>query len=173
MIKKRVAILISGRGSNMMALVEAANAPGYPAEIVMVISNRPDAAGLVWAKERGIPALGLDHKRYESREHFEGQMQSALELAKVDIVCCAGFMRLMTAGFVDKWRDRMLNIHPSLLPSFKRSSYACARAGGRRQDRWLHCASGAFRDGRGTYPRSGCGARPRRRHRRYFGGSHP
>jgi len=117
--KKRVAILISGRGSNMMALVEAAEAPDYPAEIVMVISNRPDAAGLAWARERGIPALGLDHKRYESREHFEGQMQSALELAKVDIVCCAGFMRLMTAGFVDQWRDRMLNIHPSLLPSFK------------------------------------------------------
>lgn len=117
--RKRAAILISGRGSNMMALVEAAKAPDYPAEIVMVVSNRPDAAGLAWAKAQGIPALGLDHKRYESREHFEGQMQQALQLAKVDIVCCAGFMRLMTPGFVDKWRDRMLNIHPSLLPSFK------------------------------------------------------
>lgn len=117
--KMRVAILISGRGSNMMALVEAAKAADYPAEIVMVISNRPDAAGLAWAKAQGIPALGLDHKRYESREHFEGQMHQAMQLAEVDIVCCAGFMRLMTPGFVDTWRDRMLNIHPSLLPSFK------------------------------------------------------
>lgn len=117
--KKRVAILISGRGSNMMALVEAAKAPDYPAEIVMVISNRPEAAGLAWAKQQGIPALGLDHKRYESREHFEGQLAQALTLAKVDIVALAGFMRLMTAGFVDRWRDRMVNIHPSLLPSFK------------------------------------------------------
>ena len=117
--KKRVAILISGRGSNMMALVEAAKAADYPAEIVMVISNRPEAAGLAWAKQQGIPALGLDHKRYESREHFEGQLSQALSLAKVDIVALAGFMRLMTAGFVDRWRDRMVNIHPSLLPSFK------------------------------------------------------
>lgn len=117
--RKRVAILISGRGSNMRSLVEAARAPDYPAEIVVVISNRPDAAGLAYAKEQGIPALGLDHKRYESREHFEGQLQSVLTMSKVDLVCCAGFMRLMTSGFVDKWRDRMLNIHPSLLPSFK------------------------------------------------------
>lgn len=117
--KKRVAILISGRGSNMMSLVEAARAPDFPAEIVMVISNRPDAAGLAWARERGIPALGLDHKRYESREHFEGQLHQALTLANVELVALAGFMRLMTASFVDKWRDRMLNIHPSLLPSFK------------------------------------------------------
>jgi phosphoribosylglycinamide formyltransferase-1 len=119
MQKKRVAVLISGRGSNMMSLVEAAKAPDYPAEIVVVISNRPDAAGLAWAKAQGIPALGLDHKRYESREHFEGQLQSVLEASKVDLVACAGFMRLMTPAFVDKWRDRMLNVHPSLLPAFK------------------------------------------------------
>ena len=119
MQKKRVAVLISGRGSNMMSLVEAAKAPDYPAEIVVVISNRPDAAGLAWAKAQGIPALGLDHKRYESREHFEGQLQSGLEASKVDLVACAGFMRLMTPAFVDKWRDRMLNVHPSLLPAFK------------------------------------------------------
>ncbi len=117
--RKRVAILISGRGSNMMSLVEAAKAPDFPAEIVMVISNRPDAAGLAWARAQGIPALGLDHKRYESRAHFEGQLQQALELARVDLVVLAGFMRLMTAEFVGAWRDRMLNIHPSLLPSFK------------------------------------------------------
>jgi phosphoribosylglycinamide formyltransferase-1 len=118
-VKKRVAILISGRGSNMKALVEAARDPDYPAEIVTVISNRPDAAGLAWAKEQGIPALGLDHKLYENREHFEGQLQGVLSMSRVDIVALAGFMRLMTPGFVERWRDRMINIHPSLLPSFK------------------------------------------------------
>lgn len=117
--KKRTAILISGRGSNMMSLVEAAKAPGFPAHIVMVISNRPDAAGLAWAKAQGIPTLALDHKLYSDREHFESQLHAALTVAKVEIVALAGFMRLMTAGFVDKWRDRMINIHPSLLPSFK------------------------------------------------------
>jgi phosphoribosylglycinamide formyltransferase-1 len=118
-LKKRVAVLISGRGSNMQALVEAARAPDYPAEIALVISNRPDAPGLAWAKAQGIPALGFDHKHYESREHFDGQMQSMLDLSKIDIVALAGFMRLMTPGFVERWRDRMINIHPSLLPSFK------------------------------------------------------
>lgn len=117
--KRRLGILISGRGSNMRSLVEAARAPDYPVEVVVVISNRPDAAGLDYAKEQGIPALGLDHKRYESREHFEGELQTVLTASKVDLVACAGFMRLMTPGFVEQWRDRMLNIHPSLLPSFK------------------------------------------------------
>lgn len=117
--KKRVAVLISGRGSNMQALVEAARAPDYPAEIAIVISNRPDAPGLAWAKTQGIPVLALDHKFYESREHFEGQLQSVLDVSKIDIVALAGFMRLMTASFVDRWRDRMINIHPSLLPAFK------------------------------------------------------
>jgi phosphoribosylglycinamide formyltransferase-1 len=117
--KKRVAVLISGRGSNMQALVEAARAPDYPAEIALVISNRPDAPGLAWAKAQGIPTLPLNHKHYESREHFEGQLQSVLEISKIDLVALAGFMRLMTAPFVDRWRDRMINIHPSLLPAFK------------------------------------------------------
>lgn len=103
----------------MRSLIEAARAPDYPVEVAVVISNRPDAAGLAFAKENGIPALGLDHTRYESREHFEGQLQTVLTASKVDIVACAGFMRLMTADFVEKWRDRMLNIHPSLLPLFK------------------------------------------------------
>ncbi len=117
--KTRLGILISGRGSNMRSLIEAARAPGYPAQIAVVISNRPAAAGLAFAKEHGIPALGLDHTRYEGREHFESQMQTVLTASGVELVACAGFMRLMTAGFVEKWRDRMLNIHPSLLPSFK------------------------------------------------------
>ena len=103
----------------MRSLIEAARAPGYPVDVAVVISNRPDAEGLAFAKENGVPALGLDHTRYESREHFEGQLQTVLMASKVDLVACAGFMRLMTPDFVEKWRDRMLNIHPSLLPLFK------------------------------------------------------
>ena len=117
--KKRVAVLISGRGSNMQALVEAARAPEYPVEIALVISNRPDAPGLAWAKAEGLPTLALDHNLYESREHFEGQLQSVLGLAKIDLIALAGFMRLMTADFVNRWQGRMINIHPSLLPAFK------------------------------------------------------
>lgn len=117
--KKRVGILISGRGSNMRALVEAARAADCPYEVVVVIANRPDAAGLAWAKEQNIPALGLDHTRYESREHFEGQLHTVLTASKVELVALAGFMRLMTPEFVARWHNRMLNIHPSLLPAFK------------------------------------------------------
>jgi phosphoribosylglycinamide formyltransferase 1 len=117
--KKRVGILISGRGSNMMALVEAARAPDYPAEIVMVIANRPEAAGLPWARRQGLVTEAFDHKAFARREDFEAQLHGALNGAQVDLVCCAGFMRLMTAGFVEQWHGRMLNIHPSLLPSFK------------------------------------------------------
>jgi phosphoribosylglycinamide formyltransferase-1 len=117
--KKRTAILISGRGSNMKSLVEAARRPGYPAEIVLVISNRPDAPGIAWAKDHGIPALAMDHKLYSDRAHFESQLQGVLATSRIDLVCLAGFMRLMTAEFVNSWHDRMLNIHPALLPSFK------------------------------------------------------
>lgn len=119
MARKRVGILISGRGSNMMSLVEAARAPDFPAEIVTVISNRPEAAGLLWAASQGIPSVAIDHKRFARREDFEAELNSALEAAGVELVCCAGFMRLMTPGFVNRWHGRMLNIHPSLLPSFK------------------------------------------------------
>lgn len=117
--KTRTAILISGRGSNMVSLVEAARRPDYPAEIVVVVSNRPEAPGLVWAKEQGIPTLAMDHKLYSDRAHFESQLQGVLTASRVDLVCLAGFMRLMTPAFVKSWRDRMLNIHPSLLPAFK------------------------------------------------------
>lgn len=116
--RKRVSILISGRGSNMMALVEAAQAPDYPAEIVSVISNRPDAAGLVWAAARGIPAIALDHKEYATRTAFEAKLHTTLMDAGTDLIACAGFMRMLTGGFIDRWRDRQLNIHPSLLPAF-------------------------------------------------------
>lgn len=117
--KKRVGILISGRGSNMRSLVEAARQPGCAYEPVVVISSEPDAAGLAWAKEQGLPALGLNWRHYEGRAHFEGQLQSVLAASRVELVACAGFMRLMTPEFVGRWHDRMLNIHPSLLPAFK------------------------------------------------------
>lgn len=119
MARRRVGILISGRGSNMMSLVEAARDPDYPAEIVAVISNRPEAPGLAWATAQGLPTNAIDHRAYARREDFEAALHEGLTSADVDLVCCAGFMRLMTAGFVEKWRGRMLNIHPSLLPAFK------------------------------------------------------
>jgi phosphoribosylglycinamide formyltransferase 1 len=117
--KKRTAILISGRGSNMRSLVEAARTDDYPAEVVLVVSNRPDAAGIGWAIEQGLRAVVIDHKDYPSRADFERALQSALETHEVELVALAGFMRLMTPEFVARWHDRMINIHPSLLPSFK------------------------------------------------------
>jgi phosphoribosylglycinamide formyltransferase 1 len=118
-MKKRVAILISGRGSNMMALVEAARAPDYPAEIATIISSRPDAPGLAWAKAQRLPAQAIDHKAYASREAFDDAVHAALTAAGVELIALGGFMRLQSAGFVRKWVGRQLNIHPSLLPLFK------------------------------------------------------
>ncbi len=117
-MKKRVGILISGRGSNMMSLVAAAKAEEYPAQIVVVISNRPEAPGLAWAKAHGIPALAIDHKAYPTRTEFEEAMHEALIAHGAEMVACCGFLRLMTPDFVDVWRDRMINIHPALLPSY-------------------------------------------------------
>lgn len=118
--KKRVAVLISGRGSNMMALVEAAKAPGFPAEIVLVLSNKADAAGLAFAREHGIATSVIEHRTYgKDRAAFDAAMQAALEAHGVEIVCLAGFMRLLTSGFCEAWAGRMINIHPALLPSFK------------------------------------------------------
>jgi phosphoribosylglycinamide formyltransferase-1 len=117
--KKRVGILISGRGSNMMSLIAAAREADYPAEIVCVLSNRPAAEGLSKAAAAGIRTGAFDHQSYGSREGFEADLDKALRTAEVDIVACAGFMRKMTAGFVEAWRDRMINIHPSLLPAFR------------------------------------------------------
>lgn len=119
MPKKRVAILISGRGSNMMSLVDAAHAENYPAEIVAVISNRPDAAGLAWAKAKGLATHVIDHKGYKDREAFESALEKQLKAVTPNIVALAGFMRIMTPAFVSAWQDRMINIHPSLLPNFK------------------------------------------------------
>jgi phosphoribosylglycinamide formyltransferase-1 len=118
MTKMRVGILISGRGSNMMSLIDAARATDYPAEIVIVISNRPNAGGLAKAREAGIPTVVIDHKDYATRMAFEAKLHQALLDAQVDLICSAGFMRMLTGGFVDRWKNRQLNIHPSLLPSF-------------------------------------------------------
>jgi phosphoribosylglycinamide formyltransferase-1 len=118
-MKRRVAILISGRGSNMVALVEAAKAADFPAEIVVVISNRSDAEGLAKASELGVATLTIESKPFgRDRAAFEAVLQSALDQHKVDLICLGGFMRLLTAEFVQRWYGRMLNIHPSLLPSF-------------------------------------------------------
>ena len=120
MARKRVAVLISGRGSNMVALAEAAKHPAFPAEIWLVVSNRPDAAGLAYARDAGIATTIVDHTTFAGdREAFEQALQAVLEAAHIDIVCLAGFMRLLTPWFVSRWQGRMLNIHPALLPAFK------------------------------------------------------
>ena len=120
MAKKRVAVLISGRGSNMAALIEAAKAPGYPAEIVLVLSNKADAGGLDTARNNGIETAVVDHKTYgKDRAAFDRAMHQVLLAHKIDLVCLAGFMRLLTPEFVGLWSERMLNIHPALLPAFK------------------------------------------------------
>jgi phosphoribosylglycinamide formyltransferase-1 len=120
MTRKRVAILISGRGSNMVALIAAAKAPDYPAEIALVISNRPDAAGLARARAEKIPTAVVDHTRYgKDREAFERALEAELEAHRIELVCLAGFMRLLSPWLVERWRGRMLNIHPALLPAFK------------------------------------------------------
>lgn len=116
---KRTAVLISGRGSNMAALVKAAEAPDFPAEIALVLSNRADAAGLDFAREYRVPTLVLSHKDYADRLAFDAALDAHLKAEGIEIVCLAGFMRLLTPWLVERWRNRMINVHPSLLPSFK------------------------------------------------------
>jgi phosphoribosylglycinamide formyltransferase-1 len=118
--KKRVAVLISGRGSNMTALIEAAKAADYPAAIAVVISNRPDAAGLERARAEGITTVVVDHRPFgDDRAAFEHALDAELHRHRIDLVCLAGFMRLFTPNFVERWSGRLLNIHPALLPQFK------------------------------------------------------
>src|SRR5690349_7250926 len=120
MIRKRVAILISGRGTNMAALIAAAKADDYPAEIALVISNRPEAAGLARARAEGIATAVVDHTIYgKDREAFERALQAVLEAYRIELVCLAGFMRLMSPWLVERRHGRMINIHPALLPAFK------------------------------------------------------
>ncbi|WP_429912105.1 phosphoribosylglycinamide formyltransferase [Glycocaulis sp.] len=117
--KTPIAVLISGRGSNLQCLIDACAADDYPARIVAVISNRPGAYGLERARQAGISAIAIDHKAFESRESFEAALDAALREAGAEFVCLAGFMRILTEGFVNAWEGRMINIHPSLLPKFK------------------------------------------------------
>jgi len=120
MPKKRVAVLISGRGANMAALIAAARKPDYPAEIAVVLSNRPDAGGLRRAGAEGIATVVVDHDDFgKDREAFERAVQAQLEAYRIDIVCLAGFMRQLTPWLVSRWSGLMINIHPALLPSFR------------------------------------------------------
>jgi phosphoribosylglycinamide formyltransferase-1 len=133
-IRKRAAVLISGRGSNMASLIEAAKSPSYPAEIALVLSNRPDAAGLHRATEAGVETDVIDHTTFrERREAFEAAVQATLDQHRIDLVCLAGFMQLLTPWFVGHWDGRLLNIHPALLPAFRGlNTHARALAAGVR-----------------------------------------
>lgn len=115
----RVAVLISGRGSNLQALIQSCREANPAAQIMLVISSNPNAQGLAVARDHGIDTAVIDHRAYKTREEFDTALDARLRAAQIEFVCMAGFMRLLTAGFVDSWRDRLINIHPSLLPAFK------------------------------------------------------
>lgn len=119
MARRRVAVLISGRGSNLQALLKSAQDPAYPAEIALVISNRADAQGLARAQEYGVATTVIDHKGFATRDDFDATLTEELRRAQIDLICLAGFMRVLSAGFIAAWPDRILNIHPSLLPAFR------------------------------------------------------
>ena len=119
MLKRKVAVLISGNGSNLQALIDACAAPDFPAEIVSVISNKAGAYGLQRAQKVGIVTQVISHRDYASRETFDEALDDAIDASGAEFICLAGFMRLLTPVFITKWRDRLINIHPSLLPSFK------------------------------------------------------
>lgn len=119
MTEFRIGVLISGRGTNLQSLIDACAGSDFPAEIACVISNRPNAGGLERAKSHGIEAISIPHKSFDSRESFESEMTNVLREKKVDLVCNAGFMRLLTDRFVTDWHNKQINIHPSLLPAFK------------------------------------------------------
>lgn len=115
----KVAVLISGRGSNMEALIKAAEAPDYPAKIALVVSNNPDAGGLQLARQSGIATAVIDHKAFSQRADFEAALDEVLQSKNIDYICLAGFMRVLTPWFVERWQGKLINIHPSLLPAFK------------------------------------------------------
>ncbi len=115
----KIAVLFSGRGSNLQSLAAHIARPDTPAELSLAISNRPDAGGLIFCRDKNIPHKVIDHKAFESRAAFDATLDDSLHAADIDLICCAGFMRLLTTEFVDKWHNRLLNIHPSLLPKHK------------------------------------------------------
>ncbi len=118
MARVRTGVLLSGRGSNLQALIDAAGQPGFPARIALVVSNQPEARGRRRAAEAGIATAVIDHRAYPTRAGFEEALTAALEGAGVELAALAGFMRVLGAGFVAHWRDRLINVHPSLLPAF-------------------------------------------------------
>ena len=118
MARLKLAVLISGRGSNLQSLIDACAAPDFPAEIVIVVSNEPNAAGLDRARAADIPATVIDHHDYATREAFDEALSESIRAAGAELACLAGFMRLVTEAFLRDWRDRLINIHPSLLPAF-------------------------------------------------------
>jgi len=118
-MKLNLAIFISGRGSNMLSILEACKDATFPARIELIVSNQPDAAGLEIARKEGISTEVIDHTAYTSREDFEEEISNRLKNYNIDLIVLAGFMRILTAGFVDQWQDKMINIHPSLLPDYK------------------------------------------------------
>lgn len=118
-LKTKVAVLISGRGSNMQAIVQACAAKDFPAEVALVLANKIDAEGLKFAQSQGIKTAFVNHREFSSREEFDKKVSSEIEKSGAEIVCLAGFMRLLSPWFVERWFDRLINIHPSLLPEFK------------------------------------------------------
>ena len=134
MSRKRAVIFISGGGSNMAALIEAAREPGFPAEVVLVVSNRPEAGGLARAGAAGMETALLDHRGFATRAAFDAALDEILTSRRIELVCLAGFMRILTDPFVEKWAGRMINIHPSLLPAYKGlHTHARALAAGDRE----------------------------------------
>jgi phosphoribosylglycinamide formyltransferase-1 len=119
MTRLKLGVLISGRGSNLQALLDRAADPAYPAEVAVVISNNADALGLQRAEAAGAPTATIDHRGFADRQAFEAKLDEALTEAGAELVCLAGFMRKLTPWFVERWRDRLINIHPSLLPAFR------------------------------------------------------
>jgi phosphoribosylglycinamide formyltransferase-1 len=147
--KLKTGVLISGRGSNLQALIESCADPAFPAEIALVISNVADAYGLERAHRAGLPTLVVNHKDFPSREAFDAEMDRALRAAGIELVCLAGFMRLLSVGFVESWQGRMINIHPSLLPAFKglRTHAQALAAGVKLHGCTVHYVTPALDDG--------------------------
>jgi len=145
----KVGVLISGRGSNLQALLESCADPAFPAEIALVISNVTEARGLDRARAAGVTTLVINHKDFTSRETFDAEMDGALRAAGIELVCLAGFMRLLSVGFVESWQGRMINIHPSLLPAFKglRTHAQALAAGVKLHGCTVHYVTPALDDG--------------------------
>lgn len=149
MARLKVGVLISGRGSNLQALLDACGDPAFPAEIALVLSNVAGAHGLDRASAAGVATQVIDHKEFPSREAFDAEMDRALRAAGIELVCLAGFMRLLSVGFVESWQSRMINIHPSLLPAFKglRTHAQALAAGVKLHGCTVHYVTPALDDG--------------------------